>query len=180
MAHFVIPLPHQSFEFEGKMIVPAEVTSNRLADSGRLRPRWVQMSLFRTKGHTYVLVREACSVVVHEENAPCVPAGKADERGKVVEVSELPPDAVPCARAELRGRRCCHPDLAGSAPVRLEQTATTVFRSPEPAEVIKWMSEASHRDGGVSDRQSRPMKALLDAAARKDSAFRVHPVVRIA
>jgi len=171
-------MPHLDFEFDAQWTT--EVIDNRMGDSGRMRPRWLSLELFKTKGRMYVLVRIAHSVVVHERNAPCVAAGKAPERGKLIPVSEVPADHMPCYRAETVGRRRCYPDL-GAGFVRLEQDKPTVFRSPDAAQIIAWLSEAKRRDGGgSSDMQSRPMEALLERARVKDRAFRIHPVVHVA
>lgn len=177
MTRFIVPMPHHDYVIDGKRI--AGPRDNRLNDSGRLRPRWVTFRIIRSNEGIYVVERVAHSVVVHEEDAPCVALGKASERGKVMPVRELPADAVPCNRAEIRGRRSCHPDLT-TGEVRLEQPIVTVFRSADAADVIRWLTEANHSRGGTSDMMSRPVEALLDEARRKDQAFRIHPVVQIA
>jgi hypothetical protein len=177
MAHFVISMPHQDFVFDGKRI--AGPVDNRMGDSGRLRPRWLKLTLLRTNGGLYVVERIAESRVVHEEGAPCVAEGKAGERGVVMAAGDLPGDAIPCNEAESRGRRCCYPDLTAGR-VRLEQPRVTVFKSPLPADVIRWLSEANYKAGGTSDMMSRPVAALLEQARRKDRAFRIHPVIQLA
>lgn len=178
MTHHVVSMPHQDFAFDAQW--GTGPIHNRMGDSGRLRPRWLSLELFKTKGRTYVLVRIAHSVVVHEEHAPCVVEGKAAERGKVVPVAQVPQDYMPCHRAELASRRRCYPDMTGRL-VRMEQDKTTVFRSQDPAQIIAWLSEAKRRDGGgTSDMQSRPMERLLELARTKDRAFRIHPVVHVA
>ena len=177
MAHFVVAMPHHNYEFDGKRI--AGPVNNRQSDSGWLRPRWLYLRLMRTNGGVYVVERVAHSVVAHEPDAPCVAEGKAQERGKVVPVAMLPDDVVPCHQATGPGRRRCHPDLT-AGDVRLEQPIVTVFRSPDPADIIRWLTEANHSKGGTSDMMSRPVAALLDEARRKDQAFRIHPVVKIA
>lgn len=177
MAHFVIDQPHQGFEFDGKRV--AGPVSTRLGDSGRLRPRWVEMIIYRTRGGVYVVDRTAHSRVAHEEGAPCVPASKVHERGIVLPAAELPDGVVACNVAEPASRRRCYPDLT-TGKVRLEQPVVTVFRSSEPADVIRWLYQANYKAGGTSEQASRPVTELLDEARRKDRAFRIHPVVTIA
>lgn len=177
MTHFVVPMPHHDYEFDGKRI--AGPVDNRLNDSGSYRPRWLYLRILRSDGGMYVVERIARSVVVHEENAPCVAPGKAPDRGIVMPATELPADVVACDKAPGPQRRRCHPDLTRGL-VRMEQPIVTVFRSADAADVIRWLTEANHSAGGTSDMMSRPVKALLDEARRKDQAFRVHPVRRIA
>jgi hypothetical protein len=177
MTSFTIPMPHHTYEFEGKRI--AGPVENRLSDSGWLRPRWLYLRILRSEAGMYVVERIAHSRVAHELGAPCVAQGKADERGVVMPVAELPDDVVACDKAPGPGKRRCHPDLtAGLA--RLEQPIVTVFRSTDPADVIRWLTEANHSAGGTSDMMSRPVTALLEEAARKDRGFRIHPVTHIA
>jgi hypothetical protein len=175
MAHFVLAMPHHDYEFDGKRI--AGPHENRLSDSGWKRPRWLYLRLLRSDAGMYFVERIAHSVVAHEVDAPCVAEGKASERGEIVPVTMLPDDVVPCYR--VGGRRFCHPDLA-SGDVRLEQPLVTIFRSEDPADIIRWLTEAHHSKGGTSDMESRPVAALLEEARRKDQAFRIHPVRRIA
>lgn len=175
MAHFVLPMPHHDYEFDGKRI--AGPVDNRRNDSGSLRPRWLYLRLLRSDAGMYFVERIAHSVVAHEVSAPCIAEGKASERGEVVPVAMLPDDVVPCYR--VGGRRFCHPNLA-RGDVRLEQPIVTIFRSDDPAHVIRWLTEANYKAGGTSDMMSRPVTALLEEARRKDQAFRIHPVRRIA
>jgi hypothetical protein len=177
MTHFVLAMPHHDYEFDGRRV--AGPVNNRLSDSGWKRPRWLYLRLLRTDAGVYVVERIAHSVVAHEPDAPCVAPGKAAERGEIVPVAMLPEDVVSCFQAAGPGRRRCHPDLT-SGDVRLEQPIVTVFRSSDPADVIRWLTEANHSKGGTSDMQSRPVKELLDEARRKDQAFRIHPVRWIA
>jgi hypothetical protein len=177
MAHYAVVMPHQTFEFDGKRI--AGPVSTRLGDSGWQRPRWVEMIIYRTRGGMYVVDRTMHTVVAHEENAPCVPAGKAGEKGLVVPVSQLPADVVACNVAGPASRGRCYPDLSRGV-ARLEQPQVTVFKSVEAADVIRWLSAANYKAGGTSDMMSRPVAALLEQAQRKDRNFRIHPVITIA
>jgi hypothetical protein len=177
MTHFVLTLPHQSYKFDGERI--AGPVDNRKSDSGWMRPRWLYLRLLRSDGGMYFVERIARSVVAHEVGAPCVAAGKASERGLVVPVAMLPDDVVACDKVTGPGRRRCHPDLT-RGDVRLEQPIVTIFRSDDPADIIRWLTEAHHSKGGTSDMESRPVGKLLEEARRNDEAFRIHPVRRIA
>lgn len=177
MTHFLLPLPHHSYEFDGRRV--AGPVDNRKSDSGWMRPRWLYLRLLRSDAGVYFVERVAHSVVAHEVDAPCVAEGKANDRGEIVPVAMLPDDVVSCYQAAGPGRRRCNPDLA-AGDVRLEQPIVTVFRSDDPADIIRWLTEANHSKGGTSDMQSRPVRELLDEARRKDKAFRIHPVIKIA
>lgn len=181
--HFVIEDSAQAFEFDGVRL--AGPVSSRLSPrTGLPRPRWLVMTLYRTQGGVYVLYRVNRSVVFHELEHPCDRSGKAAPHWKQVPVEKLPPGAVPCSRAVASGRRCCYPDL-GDATVTVvlaEQPYYTIDRLPDPAAVIRRLSEAKHRRSGfISDVVSRPMQELLAQAAENDPGFRgPKPVTRIA
>jgi hypothetical protein len=177
MTHFLLPLPHHSYEFDGRRV--AGPVDNRKSDSGWMRPRWLYLRLLRSDAGVYFVERVAHSVVAHEVDAPCVAEGKANERGEIVPVAMLPDDVVSCDRAPGPSKRRCHPDLT-AGDVRLEQPLVTIFRSEDPADIIRWLTEAHHSKGGTSDMESRPVGKLLEEARRKDQAFRIHPVRRIA
>jgi hypothetical protein len=175
--HFVIQQPHQDFVLDGVRV--AGPVNNRMGESGRKRPRWLSLALYRSLGGMYVVDRTAHSIVAHEKDAPCVAEGKARDRGIVVPVAELPDEVLPCNKAESPWRRCCYPDLTWGV-ARMEQDLVTVFQSEDPAVIIKWLHTAHHSAGGTTDAASRPVCQLLEQAARRDPAFRIHPVVRIA
>jgi len=146
------------------------------------RDRWTDSRVFKLERGTYVVVKEAYSLVYHRVGTWCRihhDALPGDECTAAVMDTELkrlhidPMDAVPCPK--------CYPsdDLAGTDKIRFEFVRLWVDQCETGAQVRDALQITREREGRTTTFVPVPARALIEQCVRADPAFLAEAVVKI-
>jgi hypothetical protein len=147
--------------FHGVLLSEVSTENSTHAHSAPLKPRWLEMELYRfTDGtHRYLVHLVGKSVIYHIQGAGC-------DTGVPTPLSELPEDGEACP--------ICTPpsisvmdELATPPLASLEQDYNTVYTGDGPHGLLEEMEKRRPKNF-PSGRLSAPAQRLLDLAAQKD------------
>lgn len=152
-------------EFEGELI------AEQARRGGR---RWPEFRIWRLAAGGYMAQRVGCSIVYHTAATRCVTKQRS-QRGSPATIENLPDDAEPC--------EFCNPpypeDLGDTEQIRFEFPRSSMRRFRTARQVIKFFTLWRDPESGETvQRVTKPVQALLEQAAAKDSAFAEDGVLR--
>ena len=147
-------------EIQGVPACPP-VSSERNADTGGKRDRWVEIELYLLDDGSWLAHRVGKSVIYHRADTGCITA-TGRQRGEPASVEDLPDEAEPCEYCQPPRPRAL-PD--GPGTIRYEFPRHTWDQCPNPRALRDRLTRARSRDGSVSYFMSDLVAGLLRNAA---------------
>lgn len=132
----------------------------------RPRTRWGVNTVIKLADGSYVLAREAFSLVYHTHPTSCMTITRT-QKGEPASVDDLPDDAMPCW--------ICHPrppeDLGDRERIRFEFPRRSIDQCENPGQVISQLMVSRKHSGIRKMELPDPARALLAQCQEHDQAF---------